>query len=501
MKPGIFYLYEYDNTKKLRNAGFLKITRYYHSCTLQLNARGIPVSYADTIKLCAFYPENDLPTSAVLAEITCANHALSARLNSAESRFPAGQTLDTISGFFLPLSNGHILAAAAPGIAVDAAKLLSGSHKSRPESPSGPIQQEIREEPLPTAGQTENREAAPSISEQMENREAAPSSAEQTENRETAPSSAGQTAPCPELEAESVRECNTDGAWNPAAEQRNREAEGTVILPENEGTESIPPSNIVPSESSRTESTEISSMVPSENSPMESTALSGSVPSQSSTENSAQCDPVPSNNGSPGNHPEQEYKPGPGGSGEGKTPSGSDAPQGQDTHNRQNQSADCDSHPRQDVSTEQNSLPEQNRSAKQNRSAEQNKPAEQDCPPEQNSQNTSQNQDSTAGQNFPAQSVKKIRRSEMSCLPRRYWHLANNSFLLHGYHNYNHLLLIEKDGHYWLGVPGIYDPHEARAARLFGFPQFTDSYNDSLQLSDDECNPNENFGYWCCFLK
>lgn len=426
MKPGIFYLYEYDNTKKLRNAGFLKITRYYHSCTLQLNARGIPVSYADTIKLCAFYPENDLPTSAVLAEITCANHALSARLNSAESRFPAGQTLDTISGFFLPLSNGHILAAAAPGIAVDAAKLLSGSHKSRPESPSGPIQQEIREEPLPTAGQTENREAAPSISEQMENREAAPSSAEQTENRETAPSSAGQTAPCPELEAESVRECNTDGAWNPAAEQRN---------------------------------------------------------SQSSTENSAQCNPVPSNNGSPGNHPEQEYKPGPGGSGEGKTPSGSDAPQGQDTHSRQNQSADCDSHPRQDLSTEQNSLPEQNR------------PAEQDCPPEQNSQNTSQNQDSTA------QSVKKIRRSEMSCLPRRYWHLANNSFLLHGYHNYNHLLLIEKDGHYWLGVPGIYDPHEARAARLFGFPQFTDSYNDSLQLSDDECNPNENFGYWCCFLK
>ena len=61
--------------------------------------------------------------------------------------------------------------------------------------------------------------------------------------------------------------------------------------------------------------------------------------------------------------------------------------------------------------------------------------------------------------------------------------------------------LIEKDGHYWLGVPGIYDPREARAARLFGFPQFTDSYNDSLQLTDEECNPHENFGYWCCYLK
>ena len=34
MKPGIFYLYEYNNSQKLRNAGFLKITRYYRSCTL-----------------------------------------------------------------------------------------------------------------------------------------------------------------------------------------------------------------------------------------------------------------------------------------------------------------------------------------------------------------------------------------------------------------------------------------------------------------------------------
>lgn len=98
-------------------------------------------------------------------------------------------------------------------------------------------------------------------------------------------------------------------------------------------------------------------------------------------------------------------------------------------------------------------------------------------------------------------SIKKIRRSEMSALPRRYWNLANNSFLLHGYNNYNHLLLVEKDGHYWLGVPGIYDTREARAAELFGFPQFTDSYNKNLSLSDDECNEHAAFGYWCRYLR
>ena len=86
----------------------------------------------------------------------------------------------------------------------------------------------------------------------------------------------------------------------------------------------------------------------------------------------------------------------------------------------------------------------------------------------------------------PNRSAKKIQRSDLTLLPRKFWFLANNSFLLHGYHNYNHLLLVEEDGHYWLGVPGIYDSHEARAAGLFGFPQFTRSYVEILDLGEDE---------------
>lgn len=51
--------------------------------------------------------------------------------------------------------------------------------------------------------------------------------------------------------------------------------------------------------------------------------------------------------------------------------------------------------------------------------------------------------------------------------------------LLHGYHNYHHLLLLEEDEHQWLGVPGIYSPREAHAAELFGFPQFTREYHQN----------------------
>ena len=96
--------------------------------------------------------------------------------------------------------------------------------------------------------------------------------------------------------------------------------------------------------------------------------------------------------------------------------------------------------------------------------------------------------------------ARKITHAEISTLPRRFWPLANNSFLLHGCHNYHHLLLIKEKDHLWLGVPGLYDPREAHMANLFGFPQFTSSYISILKLTEDECENSESFGHWCRYL-
>ena len=93
--------------------------------------------------------------------------------------------------------------------------------------------------------------------------------------------------------------------------------------------------------------------------------------------------------------------------------------------------------------------------------------------------------------------ARKIQRSEVSQLPRKFWPLANNSFLLHGYHNYGHLLLIEEDSRLWLGVPGTYAPQEARAADLFGFPRFTRSYAGLPELTAEERADDGDFGHWC----
>lgn len=93
--------------------------------------------------------------------------------------------------------------------------------------------------------------------------------------------------------------------------------------------------------------------------------------------------------------------------------------------------------------------------------------------------------------------IMKIQRGEISILPRCEWKLANNNFLLHGYYNYRHLVLIDEGNQLKLGVPGIYHEREARAAATFGFPEFIAEADVKVTLEPQERNENQQFGYWC----
>ena len=61
-------------------------------------------------------------------------------------------------------------------------------------------------------------------------------------------------------------------------------------------------------------------------------------------------------------------------------------------------------------------------------------------------------------------------------VPRDKWELGNNSFLLHGFYQYKHLLLLRRETEdyigYYLGVPGIYNEREQMLASMFGFEEF-----------------------------
>ena len=67
----------------------------------------------------------------------------------------------------------------------------------------------------------------------------------------------------------------------------------------------------------------------------------------------------------------------------------------------------------------------------------------------------------------------QIELSDLRELPKKYWYLGNNSFLLHGFFNYRHLLFGRLPNESWfLGVPGIYERQERVMASIFGFSGF-----------------------------
>lgn len=84
----------------------------------------------------------------------------------------------------------------------------------------------------------------------------------------------------------------------------------------------------------------------------------------------------------------------------------------------------------------------------------------------------------------------RIEPKDLGNLPMEHWYLANNSFLLHGYYYYRHLLFLkicnQQEYMYAIAVPGNNDYRENFMANMFGFEQFKVVQNRN----------NAGFGYW-----
>lgn len=94
---------------------------------------------------------------------------------------------------------------------------------------------------------------------------------------------------------------------------------------------------------------------------------------------------------------------------------------------------------------------------------------------------------------FPAAECVMLRPFQMTRLPKAYWSLGANSFMLHGYYVYGHTVLLRemegKSDQVWLCVPGRQTPGEKRLAEQYGFPAFR-RRPGQRQMGLPE-------GYWC----
>lgn len=85
----------------------------------------------------------------------------------------------------------------------------------------------------------------------------------------------------------------------------------------------------------------------------------------------------------------------------------------------------------------------------------------------------------------------RLEIQDIGMLPMKFWIYAGNSFVLHSYYSYRHLILArKKDGSYILGVPGMGEKKDSFMAQMFGFNTFKAIREKSDDLSSSD------FGYW-----
>lgn len=81
-------------------------------------------------------------------------------------------------------------------------------------------------------------------------------------------------------------------------------------------------------------------------------------------------------------------------------------------------------------------------------------------------------------------------------LPENMRGIKNNSFLMHGYVQYHHLLLARVEGSenaFFIGVPGVLTKSENAMASMYGFSKFKSSHRSDVHMC---C-----FGYWYVIVK
>lgn len=91
------------------------------------------------------------------------------------------------------------------------------------------------------------------------------------------------------------------------------------------------------------------------------------------------------------------------------------------------------------------------------------------------------------GERYPGQCVR-IEPQDIGCLPMRMWSLSGNPFLMQGYFQYRHLIFMEWEKGYVIGVPGIYSNMMQSKAENAGFRDF-------IAICGQK-NCRGAFGYW-----
>ena len=172
MKRFIRYLYEYEQGKRLRNVGFVKVEQQDKDCTLNIHGKGLHMKGEQKLDLYLFFEDGGECIGVLQGTVDNVNPAINYRLYFTEEDVIAPENFQRINGIILESETGRRYAAVWNEAAIDVSRM----RVQRPET----VQKESpRDE---NTGMTEEGER-----QEEERREEAPQQEEAGREEETMP--------------------------------------------------------------------------------------------------------------------------------------------------------------------------------------------------------------------------------------------------------------------------------------------------------------------------
>ena len=106
MKSFIRYLYEYQNGKRTRNTGFVKVLEQTDTAEIQIYGRGFPVAGGRTLEIYLFYEEDGKCIGIRMGEIRGAQAAFGYKLSYTTDDVGGDGQFGRIGGMILRAGNG-----------------------------------------------------------------------------------------------------------------------------------------------------------------------------------------------------------------------------------------------------------------------------------------------------------------------------------------------------------------------------------------------------------
>lgn len=106
MKSFIRYLYEYQNGKRTRNTGFVKVLEQEEATVVQIYGRGFPVAGGRTLEIYLFYEEDGQCIGILMGEIRGAQAAFGYKLSYTAGDVGGTERFGRIGGMLLRTENG-----------------------------------------------------------------------------------------------------------------------------------------------------------------------------------------------------------------------------------------------------------------------------------------------------------------------------------------------------------------------------------------------------------